>query len=629
MKKMDDRIKQAFTEEEALPEIVEKGIQDACKLVYARSGRKQHGKNVVKLQAAKTKAARLHPTSVLKVAGFFAVCFAVLGTTAFAVQAILNRYERMKSMEEGEKTQIYEDAQGSGGLLYLSSRNFTEEELRRFDELEEAYRKDEVFPARNLRRLEEGEEYYGVGVCLAVTIRGGENIMYLPDRELTDEELLEIIEYNEKIDYVLREENQKQEFGEELWEERLSKMTDEEVDHFYLACYGASKSALYGGFCRDGKNSRTGAKVLSETEEKRYQDMTAAYRENNRIPTQELVLIERPEEYDGESVAYCRWNSVYYVPLGELTEEDFLEIIDFETKANYSSQRIDEDISYGRRSGLPKEEEAIQEFAPLELNQKAFASVAGTEKAMSDAGVGDIVRFGSYEQDGNTENGAESVSWYVLDETEDALMLLSVEVLDGKRYHEKSEMVGWKDSSLREWLNGEFFETAFSEQERNRIIQKEVVNNFGDNSKDLVTLLSTKECMEYFGIDPEEPGADPRKHYEGIYEYGISKKEKENRLKRFLNAADPRRFGKATECNLWDGVQRGCLHTIFRSEVEDLYMETNVDISNMIGYCRWWLRDVDPDCPDGGTFTVNVLSYWNSAYVNGFSGVRPVIWMKK
>ena len=624
MKEIEEKVKHAFREEEELPEIVEKGIRDAYVMIRLREGGKQDGGS-----SAEESRNGMRTMGILKVAAFFAVCFAVLGTSAFAVQTILSRYERMKSMEPSEKTEIYEDVQKSGALLFKSSRQFSERELGRYDELEEKYHENEAFPIRNLRKLALGEEYNGIGVCLSVTESGQENVLYLPERELTDEELLEIIEYNEKIDYVMREQRQKREFGEEVWEERLSKMTDEEVDRYYLACYGAAKSEFYGGFCRDGQSSRTGVKVLSKTEEERYEEMKAAYRESNRVPVGEIIVIERPEEYDGKSVAYCRWDCVYYVPLGELTEEDFLQVIDFETKANYSIQRILEEINYGKRSGLPVEEKADEELTPIALESKAFANVEGTEKAISDAGIGDVVRFGSYEQDGDSGNGKEPISWYVLDKTKDAMMLLAVNVLDGQKYHEKQEPVTWDQCSLRKWLNDDFLNEAFSEQEKACLIRMEVKNDFGENTADAVTLLSVRECMEYFGIDPEEPGADPRKFYEGIYEVGISKKEKESRMKRFLNASDSRRFGKAARVLWWDGVHMGQLGTIIQGKVESILEETNVDISFMIGYCNWWLRDLDPDFPDGAARTANMFSYWGTTYVYSIQGVRPVIWIKK
>lgn len=50
--------------------------------------------------------------------------------------------------------------------------------------------------------------------------------------------------------------------------------------------------------------------------------------------------------------------------------------------------------------------------------------------AIAGAAVGDIVSFGSYEQDNNPRNGTEPVDWYVLDKADGEATLLAVDLLD-------------------------------------------------------------------------------------------------------------------------------------------------------------------------------------------------------
>ena len=59
--------------------------------------------------------------------------------------------------------------QKSGAVDFLFNREFTEKELSRYQDLEAAYHADEYFPERSIRRLEAGEEYAGVGVCIRIT----------------------------------------------------------------------------------------------------------------------------------------------------------------------------------------------------------------------------------------------------------------------------------------------------------------------------------------------------------------------------------------------------------------------------------------------------------------------------
>lgn len=88
---------------------------------------------------------------------------------------------------------------------------------------------------------------------------------------------------------------------------------------------------------------------------------------------------------------------------------------------------------------------------------------------------GDTVSFGSYEQDGNTSNGPEPIQWIVLDKIDGQLLLLSADVLEARQYHHVPfEEVTWENSDLRAWMNGDFYEGAFTPVQRGLI---ETVHN--------------------------------------------------------------------------------------------------------------------------------------------------------
>ena len=129
--------------------------------------------------------------------------------------------------------------------------------------------------------------------------------------------------------------------------------------------------------------------------------------------------------------------------------------------------------------------------------------------------VGNEVIFGSYEQDGNTGNGAEDIEWIVLDREGDSALLLSKYGLEAKVYNEERVDVTWEQSDIRSWLNGSFMDTAFTSEEQGAILKTEVDNSQaegnseydktgGNNTADLVFLLSYKEAFEdYFSSDEE------------------------------------------------------------------------------------------------------------------------------
>lgn len=85
---------------------------------------------------------------------------------------------------------------------------------------------------------------------------------------------------------------------------------------------------------------------------------------------------------------------------------------------------------------------------------------------MASARKGDYVIFGSYEQDDSTKNGKEPIEWLVLDQQGKKLLLVSRYCLDCKPFYDGYSRTTWQESTLRTWMNDEFFEEAFSEDEQ-------------------------------------------------------------------------------------------------------------------------------------------------------------------
>lgn len=88
---------------------------------------------------------------------------------------------------------------------------------------------------------------------------------------------------------------------------------------------------------------------------------------------------------------------------------------------------------------------------------------------IKDANVDDVVCFGQYEQDNDTSNGKEEIYWIVKDKQDDKLLLASCYILDIQPYHGVNEQVTWETCDLRAWLNGEFLDNAFSDEEMKSI----------------------------------------------------------------------------------------------------------------------------------------------------------------
>ena len=118
--------------------------------------------------------------------------------------------------------------------------------------------------------------------------------------------------------------------------------------------------------------------------------------------------------------------------------------------------------------------------------------------------VGDRITFGSWPQTGHSP---QPVEWRVLAVEGDRALVISEKLLAARPYNERHESVTWESCSLRAWLNGEFCDTAFSDEERSRIAETVNSNpnngsffwvNGGHDTTDRVFCLSTKEAKKYF-----------------------------------------------------------------------------------------------------------------------------------
>ncbi len=161
-----------------------------------------------------------------------------------------------------------------------------------------------------------------------------------------------------------------------------------------------------------------------------------------------------------------------------------------------------------------KYREAIRIFQELNDYKDSKGKVAeafdkyNVEK-LKVADVGDVVCFGTYEQDNNTANGKEDIEWIVLAKESSKLLLISDKALDCKPYNTTYTNVTWETCSLRGWMNETFLNEAFSSEEQTQI---QITNvsadrnldyniDSGNATTDKVFLLSINEVIRYFSDD--------------------------------------------------------------------------------------------------------------------------------
>ena len=132
------------------------------------------------------------------------------------------------------------------------------------------------------------------------------------------------------------------------------------------------------------------------------------------------------------------------------------------------------------------------------------------------------VKFGSYKN--------EEIEWYVLDYKEGKNLLISKYILDTQMIYDPGEeeypnIMTWEETTIRTWLNEDFMNGAFSNEEKAKIETTLVENHEndwygtpgGNDTEDKIFLLSSDEAAQYFSSDLERV-AKPTKQVKEKYE---------------------------------------------------------------------------------------------------------------
>ena len=199
-----------------------------------------------------------------------------------------------------------------------------------------------------------------------------------------------------------------------------------------------------------------------------------------------------------------------------------------------------------------------------------------------DVSVGDYVTFGTYEQDNDTSNGAESIRWRVLDIVNGKALLVSQYALECLPYDTIYANITWKGCSLRQWLNSTFISTAFTASEQKSISTINHSNpanpdypdvEVGEATDDTAFLLSCYEVDQYFSGESDRMCA-------------------------------PTAYAAAK------GAKQSSTYTVGGS-----------------GTCSWWLRTAGRR-EDHAEYVVNAGSFntFGISVSANYLGVRPALW---
>ena len=210
----DNRLfKMAKREQMILPGELEEEIDESLRRLTAKGIAKSRKKKRMNFRRSLILAAAL--------ASFFSI------TAVAAAGALKQRMDAMnKEKLEEYFAQIHSSFMGADNY----NRSYTDEERERMDELRISYEEQGLFPNGELTMLDEAEDYKGKNVAFFKKT----STFFFPEKEMSDEELLQIIDFYAKREYSLRKMNEmiaagETDFPKEAKPQVPSEVTDSSV----------------------------------------------------------------------------------------------------------------------------------------------------------------------------------------------------------------------------------------------------------------------------------------------------------------------------------------------------------------------------------------------------------------
>ncbi len=224
-------------------------------------------------------------------------------------------------------------------------------------------------------------------------------------------------------------------------------------------------------------------------------------REKTRLQTE---IEEKKKQKAGISIFSVKERKAVQQQVDELKRElNELEngLAEQRSAARNLKKNAEEALLYLRRY-----EETILVRRKPRLLQRLEEMVPYYYSDLKKMGVSKNLKFGKYMQDGSPD----SIEWRILDIVEDRALLISEYAIDCKPYNDLEQEVTWENCTLRKWLNEDFFNAAFNDEEKKMIPEVTVPADknpvyirvdAGNATTDRVFLLSIKEMKKYFPND--------------------------------------------------------------------------------------------------------------------------------
>lgn len=119
------------------------------------------------------------------------------------------------------------------------------------------------------------------------------------------------------------------------WRQRMEAMNAQEMEDYFVQVYTQKIGA-------DNYN-----RPYTDTEKNRMKELRTSYEAEALFPDGALTMISDADEYKGKGVAFLGSSATFFFPEKEMSNEELLQIIDFQYKRDYSLQKMREMIEEG------------------------------------------------------------------------------------------------------------------------------------------------------------------------------------------------------------------------------------------------------------------------------------------
>ncbi|MCR5296147.1 MAG: DUF6273 domain-containing protein [Clostridiales bacterium] len=342
------------------------------------------------------------------------------------------------------------------------------------------------------------------------------------------------------------EQIQKREKTDDLISEKEKEVSRESARHRNLLLqYESARTELSGITARLGK---------SRTELNNLHGLFSAKRRKEL--EEEIAKLQELEASAREKEKKLQWD----VQNDTAEKEKRYQIAELYCQAGEYGKAAEE---YQKIKGYKDADEKLQ-------NDETLAGAAvQRQKAEPFRKIGNLVQFGRFSGD---EDGSEAVpiDWMVLEATDRKALLITLYALRKERFNENRKgQASWESSDIRAWLNGEFYQKAFSPDEQKSILLTNINNSALQGYRDY-------------------PKRDEAYTQDSVF---------------LLSCAE-------TVRNMKTGMERRCMET---------------PRSSYKYFCSWWLRS--PGRYDQSVSTISGEGLIASADEDKVCGVRPAIWI--